>query len=202
MPGLPEQVFFVPHQPFRRFAVFMDKEREVALVRDCQQGDRRGMDTLVRQFEKTVFNAAYRMLGNADEASDVTQTVFLKVFENIRRFDPDFRLFSWVYRIAVNEAINQLNRRKRFAPNADLPCESEVPEDTVSTSQLCSEVQAVLMELQPDHRAVIVLRYFTECSYEEIGKVLELPEKTVKSRLFTARQQMKGRLLQHGILSA
>ena len=160
------------------------------------------MDTLVRQFEKPVFNAAYRMLGNVDEASDVTQTVFLKVFENIRRFDPDFRLFSWVYRIAVNEAIDQLNRRKRFAPNAELPGEScDVLEDTVSASELCSEVQAVLMELQPDHRAVIVLRYFTECSYEEIGKVLELPEKTVKSRLFTARQQMKGRLLQHGILS-
>jgi RNA polymerase sigma-70 factor, ECF subfamily len=182
----------------------MDKEREVALVRDCQQGDRRGMDTLVRQFEKPVFNAAYRMLGNADEASDVTQAVFLKVFENIRRFDPDCRLFSWVYRIAVNEAIDQLNRRNRFAPHGELPelpCESDAPEDTVSTSELCSEIQAVLMELQPDHRAVIVLRYFTECSYEEIGKVLELPEKTVKSRLFTARQQMKGRLLQHGILS-
>ena len=163
------------------------------------------MDTLVRQFEKPVFNAAYRMLGNADEASDVTQTAFLKVFENIRRFDPDFRLFSWVYRIAVNEAIDQLNRRKRFAPNAEvpeLPCESsDDPEDTVSTFELESEVQAVLMELQPDHRAVIVLRYFTECSYQEIGKVLELPEKTVKSRLFTARQQMKDRLLQHGILS-
>lgn len=160
------------------------------------------MDTLVRQFEKPVFNAAYRMLGSADEAADVTQTAFLKVFENIRRFDPNFRLFSWIYRIAVNEAVNQLNRRKRFAPYAEVPCEDfDVSQDTVSTSQLCSEVQAVLMELQPDHRAVIVLRYFTECSYHQIGEILELPEKTVKSRLFTARQQMKCRLQRHGILS-
>jgi RNA polymerase sigma-70 factor (ECF subfamily) len=160
------------------------------------------MDALVRQFERPVFNAAYRMLGNADEAADVTQTAFLKVFENIQRFDPNFRLFSWIYRIAVNEAINQLNRRKRFAPYVEAQCEDlDESQDTVSISQLRSEVQAVLMELQPDHRAVIVLRYFTECSYHQIAEILELPEKTIKSRLFTARQHVKCRLKQHGILS-
>src|SRR5690606_186215 len=105
--------------------------------------------------------AAYRMLGNTDEASDVTQTAFLRVFENIRRFDPDYRLFSWIYRIAVNEAINQLNRRKRLAPDPGPPGDSADDDlaDTVSMSEIQGEVQAVLMELQPDHRAVIVLRY-------------------------------------------
>lgn len=181
----------------------MDKDREVALVKVCQQGDRQAMETLVRQFERPVYNTAYRMLGNVDEAADVTQTVFLKVFENIQGFDPKFRLFSWIYRIAINEAIDQLKRRQHLEPLADLPYQSaDVPQDNVATAQLCAEVQAVLLELQQDHRAVIVLRYFSECSYQQISEILRLPEKTVKSRLFTARQQIRERLQQHGILSA
>lgn len=180
----------------------MDKDREVALVKRCQQGDRKAMETLVRQFERPVYNTAYRMLGNVDEAADVTQTVFLKVFEKIQGFDPKFRLFSWIYRIAINEAIDQLKHRQQLEPLADQSNQSaDVPQDNVATAQLCGEVQAVLLELQQDHRAVIVLRYFSECSYQQIGEILRLPEKTVKSRLFTARQQIKERLQQHGIVS-
>lgn len=180
----------------------MDKDREIALVKDCQRGDRQALDTLVRHFEKPVFNAAYRMLGNVNEAADVSQTTFMKLFENIERFDPKYRLFSWIYRIALNEAINQLNRRKQLEPLDETPyLDRDVSEESAATSQLCSDVQAVLMELHEDHRTVIVLRYFTECSYRQIGEILALPEKTVKSRLFTARQQMKKQLQFHGIFS-
>jgi len=178
----------------------MDKDREIALVRDCQQGDRKALDTLVRHFEKPVYNAAYRMLGNVDEAADVTQTAFMKIFENINRFNPDYRLFSWIYRIALNEAIDQINRRSKHEPLDEPPYpDRNVSEDSAAASQLRSDVQAVLMEIHEDHRTVIVLRYFTECSYRQIGEILKLPEKTVKSRLFTARQQLKNRLQQHGM---
>lgn len=181
----------------------MNREREVALVRECQQGDRQALDTLVRAFEKPVFNAAYRMLGNVDEAADVTQTAFMRLFENINRFDPNYRLFSWIYRIALNEAINQLNRRAKLEPLEEPPQrDTDMPEGCIAASQLKSDVQAVLMELNEDHRSVIVLHYFSECSYREIGEILRLPEKTVKSRLFTARQQLKNRLQLHGIFEA
>lgn len=187
----------------------MDKDREIALVRDCQQGDRQALDTLVREFERPVFNAAYRMLGNVDEAADVTQTAFTKVFENIERFDPHYRLFSWIYRITLNETIDQLNRRGKLEPleepaqrAADVSQDLDEPQESCSAAQLRSDVQATLMELHEDHRAVIVLHYFTECSYRQIGEILKLPEKTVRSRLFTARQQLKKRLQQHGILHA
>jgi RNA polymerase sigma-70 factor (ECF subfamily) len=178
----------------------MDKDRESALVRDCQRGDRQALDALVRHFEKPVYNAAYRMLGNVDEAADVTQTAFLKLFENIGRFDSSYRLFSWIYRIALNEAINQLNRRSQLEPLGEPPsADGDVLQEGLSAAQLSASVQAVLMNLHEDHRTVIVLHYFTECSYHEIAEILELPVKTVKSRLFTARQQMKSRLQQHGI---
>ena len=160
-------------------------------------------ETLVRQFEKPVFNAAYRMLGNVDDAADVTQTAFLKVFENIGSFDARFRVYSWIYRIALNEAIDQIKRRRPTEPFGDSRSRStDVPYENVARRELCDEVQATLMELKEDYRAVIVLRYFTECSYREIGEILHLPEKTVKSRLFSARQQLRTQLQQHGILSS
>lgn len=181
----------------------MDKDREVALIRDCQQGDRKALETLVRNFEKPVYNAAYRMLGNKDEAADVTQTAFVKVFENINRFNPDYRLFSWIYRIALNEAIDQLGRRRKVEPLEEpLLQDGDQLQDCLAASQLEAEVQAVLLELHEDHRSVIVLHYFTDCSYRDIGEILKLPEKTVKSRLFSARQQLKSRLRQHGIFHA
>jgi len=181
----------------------MDKEQEIALVTSCKHGDLKALDTLVRELQKPVYNAAYRMLGNPDEAADVTQSTFLKVFENIGRYNPKFRLFSWAYRIAVNESIDQLKRRQRTQPLDQPPqTDTNLTPDSASAAQTSDEVQATLMELNEDQRAVIVLRYFSDCSYEDIGRVLELPEKTVKSRLFSARQQMKDKLHQHGVFSS
>lgn len=179
----------------------MTKDRDAALVEDCRNGDRMAMETLVRRFERPVFNAAYRMLGNADEASDIAQTTFLKVFENLHRFNPKYKFFSWIYRIAVNESINQLNRRNRLEVLGDNESSPGPGPDTMTEhGRLSQEVQSVLLDLSEDHRAVIVLRHFVEISYREIGEVLQIPEKTVKSRLFSARQQMKERLQQKGIL--
>jgi RNA polymerase sigma-70 factor (ECF subfamily) len=158
------------------------------------------LQSLVRRYEKTVFNAAYRMLGNPDDAADVAQTTFLKAFENIGQFNPKYKFFSWIYRIAVNESINQINRRNRFGELDDKEiAPGRGPDDLTDAGHYSHEVQAVLLELNEDHRAVIVLRHFTECSYRQIGEILQIPEKTVKSRLFSARQQMKERLQSRGI---
>ena len=181
----------------------MDKDEEIAMVTDCQNGDRQALDKLVRQMQKPIYNAAYRMLGNPEEAADVTQTTFLKVFENIPQFNPKYRLFSWTYRIAMNESIDQLKRSNRTEPLTEAPiAKTDSPQEQAATSQMADEVQATLMELSEEHRAVITLRHFSECSYEDISRILQLPEKTVKSRLFTARRQMKNKLQQHGVFSA
>jgi len=181
----------------------MHRDQENALVTECQQGNRQALGTLVNEYQKPVYNAVYRMLGNADEAADVTQTAFLKALENIDRFDPKFRFFSWIYRIGLNEAIDELKRRKRLEPMTETPAaDTPRPQDQVATSQATDQVQAALMEIKEDLREVLVLRYFTECSYHQIGEILELPDKTVKSRLFSARQQLKTQLEHHGIHSA
>lgn len=181
----------------------MDRQEEKSIVSNCQHGDRTAMDTLVRKLQKPVYNAAYRMLGNADDAADVTQTTFLKVFENIKQFNPRYRLFSWTYRIAMNESIDQLKRRSRSETLDKTPESKEKqPPENVASRQIGDEVQATLLELSEDHRAVMVLRYFGDRSYGEIAQILEIPEKTVKSRLYSARQQMRHRLREHGVFSS
>ncbi|MEM1412884.1 MAG: sigma-70 family RNA polymerase sigma factor [Pseudomonadota bacterium] len=178
----------------------MDKDRDLALIEDCRKGDRRALGSLVRRYERPVYNAAYRMLGSADDAADVVQTTFLKAFENLHRYNPQYKFFSWIYRIAVNESINQINRRKRLEVLGDNEeATGPGPEASVDADSMSADLQAALMTLSDDHRAVIVLRHFTESSYREIGAVLQIPEKTVKSRLFSARKAMKAQLERRGV---
>ncbi len=178
----------------------MGNDQDLALIEDCRNGDRRALGSLVRRYERPIYNAAYRMLGTADEAADVVQTTFLKAFENLHRYNPQYKFFSWIYRIAVNESINQLNRRKRLEELGDREVASGPgPDATFDADQVSEELQEALMSLTQDHRAVIVLRHFTEISYREIGDILQIPEKTVKSRLFSARKAMKAQLERKGV---
>jgi RNA polymerase sigma-70 factor (ECF subfamily) len=179
----------------------MSKDRDTALISDCRRGDRNALETLVKRYEKPIYNAAYRMLGNPDDAADITQIAFLKVFENLDRYNPKFKFFSWIYRITVNESINLLKQRGHLEPFDDKrPSELRDPAALVEAGHICDCIQGVLMELQEEYRAVIVLRHFTECSYHEIGEILQIPDKTVKSRLYTARQIMKDKIKAQGLI--
>jgi RNA polymerase sigma-70 factor (ECF subfamily) len=149
----------------------------------------------VKRYQRPIYNAAYRVLGREEDAADVTQTVFLKVAEHLRDFDPSHRFFSWIYRIAVNEALTLLRRAGRDEPMAE-DAEFEAPaahqpERQVAEAQAARRIQKVLMGMRPADRAVIALRHFAECSYEEIAHILDIDVKTVKSRLFEARSRMR-----------
>jgi RNA polymerase sigma-70 factor (ECF subfamily) len=170
------------------------------LVIRCRKGDRQALETLVREYEKPVYNAAYRILGNPDDAADVTQAAFLKAFENLDRYDPNYKFFSWIYRIAVNEAINQLKRSRKLQPlDENEVSGSAGPEAGVEAGDLSRRIQDGLMALTDEYRTVVVMRHFSDCSYRQISEILQIPEKTVKSRLYSARQLMKSRLLEQGI---
>ncbi len=173
----------------------MCKPDEMKLIEQCIKGDRQAFEALLIQYEKPVFNAAYRMLNNREDASDVTQTVFLKVYENFDSFDPSRRFFSWVYRITLNESINWLSKQKRLEPlQHETAADSKSPEQEVDSAQLSAAVQAALMTIKTDYRSVVILKHFLGCSYMEISDVLEIPEKTVRSRLYSARQLLKATL--------
>lgn len=170
----------------------MHNDKDTALVNGVKRGDRRAMSQLVEQYQRPVFNAAYRILGNMDDAADATQTVFLKVFEHIADYDQQFKFFSWVYRIAINESLNQVKKRRSQEPLDDSQVSSwQGPAEELDTARLSKRVQSALMLLDDDYRTVVVLKHISGCSYQQIGGILQLPEKTVKSRLYSARQLLK-----------
>ena len=170
----------------------MGKTDDTKLIERCRSGDRRAFEALLLKYEKPVFNAAFRMLNSRDDAQDVTQTVFLKVFESFDQYDPSRRFFSWIYRITLNESINWLGRNNRLEPLAfEAADEGPSVEQTVDSNRVTKDVQNALMTINTDYRSVVVLKHLMGCSYVEISQVLDIPEKTVKSRLYTARQQLK-----------
>ena len=173
----------------------MDKDRDQLLVERCRDGDRAAFTELVIRYQRPIYNAAYRVLGNGEDASDIAQVVFLRVAERLDDYDPQFRFFSWIYRIALNESLNLLRRNGREDPlddELDTPAgENTGPEARASVSEISRRVQGALMKMRSDDRTVLTLRHFSECSYREIGEILDLDEKRVKSRLFEARQRLR-----------
>jgi RNA polymerase sigma-70 factor (ECF subfamily) len=172
-----------------------DDDLDRALVRRYLNGERPAGDELVNRFHRSVYNVALRMLGNVQDAEDVTQTTFGNVFISLDSYDPKYRFFSWIYRMTVNESLNTLNRRRNVVSldgSFDIPA-ADAESDSAAEAEY--RVGKALLDLKPDDRAVVVLRHFVSFSYEEISDVLGVPVKTVKSRLFTARERLRQSLL-------
>lgn len=179
----------------------MTDDPDSALVLECRAGNRRAFEQLLARYQRPIFNAAFRILNHREDATDVTQTAFLRAYEHLDRFDPNQRFFSWIYRIAVNEALDVASHRPRLEVALDeLESDRAGPEDIADHGQLDACMQGALMALKADYRTLIVLKHVQDCSYEQIAAILECPVKTVKSRLYTARQALRELLLDRGLL--
>ena len=179
----------------------MTDDSDVALVLQCQGGDRRAFEVLLARHQRQVFGVAYRVLNHREDASDVTQTAFLQAYEHLDQYDPGQRFSSWLYRIAVNAAVDLTRVRQRSEPLVDdVESDRGGPDVLAVQGQSDSVVQRALMTLKPEYRTVIVLKHLQDCSYEEIAQILDCAVKTVKSRLFTARQALRDVLLAKGAL--
>ena len=166
-------------------------EQDRALVGRCLDHEHGAAAELVDRYEQRLFNVALRMLGNVQDAEDVTQTVFFNAFHKLRTYDPRFRFFSWIYRMTVNESLNALKRRKQTVTLGDDSDILAAGADAGGAAEAEDRVGKALASLKPDDRAVVVLKHFVSFSYEEIGEVLGIPVQTVKSRLFTARERLR-----------
>ena len=177
----------------------MENDADWALVQRCREGEQAAFTELVIRYQRPIYNAALWILRRPEDASDVAQTVFVKVAEQLEDYDPQHRLFSWVYRIAVNESLNLLRRNRRDEPldeTYDVPgAESASPEWHLETNQRAERIRRALAVMSTNDRMVLTLRHFAELSYREIGEILDVDEKTVKSRLFDARHRLRGLLL-------
>jgi RNA polymerase sigma-70 factor (ECF subfamily) len=166
------------------------------LVQRTLEGDRNAFGVLVERYQAQVFTIAWRMLGVREEAEDVAQSVFLKAYEKLGTFDPRYKFFSWIYRIAHNESVNAIERRSRVQ---GLDEGLEVAAAGVENPDLPQLVEKCLAKLDVGHRSVLVLKYVQDLPYEEIGVILGIPAKTVKSRLFSARAVLRQIMSREGL---
>ena len=182
----------MPHSP-------VHKNDEDALVGRTLAGDREAFGTLVEAYQGVLYNLALRMVGDPEDARDVTQSAFVKAYSKLATFDRRNRFFSWLYRIGINESLNLLSRRKSREPlDETIEATGLGPERTAEASEEEQLMNRALMDLTPDYRQVLILRHFLDFSHREIGELLQLPEKTVKSRLHTGRERLGAALQKHG----
>jgi RNA polymerase sigma-70 factor (ECF subfamily) len=175
----------------------MDGGEDGELVVRCLGGEVEAFEPLVARYQKVLFNVAYRLLGDREDARDATQTAFVRAFEKLSTYDSAHRFFSWIYRIVVNECLNVRQRRPPLQGLDESLASSASPFAEAEAHETSERIQAGLMQLSPEYREVVVLRHFAELSYNDISTTLGLPEKTVKSRLYSARQRL-GQILLAG----
>jgi RNA polymerase sigma-70 factor (ECF subfamily) len=180
----------------------MGQPSDEVLAQRVQAGDAHAFAELVNRYQRTVLNLAYRMLGDAQEAEDIAQEVFIRAYQSLGRFDPSRRFFSWLYRIAVNRCLSARAQR-RPGPLVDgmeqaLPDPATSPEQQATRAETRAAVRHAIAGLPEHERVVVALRYGADLSYEEIASTMQLPLGTVKTRLFRARQRLADLLKEEG----
>ena len=177
---------------------FISQTNEKELVTRAQGGDRNAFSELVRMHSQGVVNVIYRMCGNMQIAEDAAQETFIQAWLRLPSYRPQASLRNWLYRIAVNAAIDMLRKEKHTLPGAvedmNLRDSEPGPEALVTSFQQTETVQAAVLALPDASRAVLVLREFEGLSYQEIAESLEIPVGTVMSRLNYARKLLREKL--------
>jgi RNA polymerase sigma-70 factor (ECF subfamily) len=178
-----------------------DSITDADYVRRLQRGETEAFEMLVRRHEKTIFNLVYRMLGDYDEAAEVSQEVFLSAYRAIGQFRGDANFSTWLYRIALNHTSTRrktlIRRQQRNVAIEDTEPVRDLqpgPAETMEKKEIRERVQRALNSLEPDDATVILLRDLQDIPYEEVARLLEIPVGTVKSRLHRARQALKSQL--------
>lgn len=181
---------------FSSVGVYFSQDAEDhALVTRCLAGDTAAFEPIVERYQRVLFTVALRMLGDSEQAADATQNAFVSAYSKLATFDPERRFFSWIYRVLVNECLNDRRGRREYEPLSPELATSGTPADLLEASERRRSVQAAVLALPTEYREVVILRHFTGLSYDEIADALGLPAKTVKSRLHTARQRLGQMLL-------
>ena len=182
---------------------------DVALVRAVLSGDRDRFELLVERYQTRLVNYLYRMVRNLEEAHDLTQEVFIRVYQALDRYDSQYRFSTWLFRVAQNAAIDVIRKRRiqlvpltrRADEGSDATVDLELPDgqpsalESLQGRELDASIRAAIDTLPWEYRELILLRHYGELAYEEIAEVKAMPLGTVKNKLFRARQMLKQQLL-------
>jgi len=183
---------------------------DAELVSSAITGREASFEELVRRYQRPIVSYVYRMLSDYEASLDVTQEVFIKVYNSLERYSCDYKFSTWLYRIAHNAAIDHLRRNSVTTqsletenPNGTYQLQIEspnpTPEQDRERSEWRKEIEGIVKRLPEAYRELILLRHSRDLSYDEIAEVTGLPLGTVKNRLFRAREMMRGLLIERGI---
>ena len=179
------------------------------LIQSAIRGREDGFEELVRRYQRPITGYVYRMLNNYDASLDVTQEVFIKVYNSLERYSSEFKFSTWLYRIAHNAAIdymrrNSVSQQSLETENADGSYQLQIespqpnPEQERERSEWRREIETVVKCLPQAYRELILLRHSQDLSYDEIAEITNLPLGTVKNRLFRAREMMREIFIERG----
>lgn len=179
------------------------------LIAKAITGREDGFEEIVRRYQRPITNYVYRMLGNYDASLDVTQEIFIKVYNSMARYSAEFRFSTWLYKIAHNAAIDYLRRNSNHEQSLEVENEDGVyqvqyeskrlnPEQERERSEWREEIKTVVKRLPGGYRELILLRHNNDLSYDEIAEITNLPLGTVKNRLFRAREMMREIFIERG----
>ncbi|HEX2640466.1 MAG TPA: sigma-70 family RNA polymerase sigma factor [Pyrinomonadaceae bacterium] len=182
---------------------------DIELIAGAVKGREDGFEELVRRYQRPIVGYVFRMLGDYESSLDVTQEVFIKVYNSLARYSSEYKFSTWLYRIAHNAAIDHM--RRNSVNSQSLETESEdgayqlqlessgpTPEQDHQRSEWRAEIDTVIKRLPGPYRELIVLRHSQDMSYDEIAEVTGLPLGTVKNRLFRAREMMREIFVERG----
>lgn len=203
---MPEAALLVAPEPKPRpSSIVADDESQ--LVAQARTGDAGAFTELVNRYERKIFRLASNITGNREDAEDVMQEAFLKAFANLERFQGDSRFYTWLVRIAVNEGLMKLRKRRGNVVSLDQELETEEdsmprevadwgpsPEQRYAQGEMNRILSTAIDSLEPGFRLVFVLRDIEELSTEDVAGILELSIPAVKSRLLRARLQLREKL--------
>ncbi len=183
------------------------KKDDQALIARARKGDQKAFEALVNKYKNLVYSIMIRMVRNPQEAEDLTQEAFMKAFHAIHAFNEEYAFSTWLMKIATNNCIDFLRKKKLKTFSIDqpvqhkddeiqmeLPAAEPSPERELLSQEQRKLIQQAIEELPPLYRHVIVLRHQEEKSYEEIAEILDIPIGTVKARIFRAREMLNKRI--------
>ncbi|MDX2196944.1 MAG: sigma-70 family RNA polymerase sigma factor [Cytophagales bacterium] len=183
---------------------FSDKAKKDFLLveRAIRQDDQKAYAELMKRYRKSVFHLVLKMVRNADEAEDLTIEAFAKAFKGLHKFNPEFTFSTWLFRIATNNCIDYIRKKRVQTTSIDTPMKDNDgdemsidikdnaldPEDEAIKQQKIDLIRTIVTKLPSKYQVLIKMRYFQELSYEEIAETLEFPLGTVKAQLHRAKE--------------
>src|SRR5450759_2540252 len=175
----------------------MDQKIEAEIVAKVLKGDRRTYALLVEEYKSPIYNLAYRMTGNSEDADDLTQETFIRAYINLWRFDPKRKFFTWLYTISINLIRNHLkkvknddllNRTKNIQYNEN---ENQSPEARIIATQESNKINLVLLTLKYELRVMLIMKYQQELSFEEIAEITGKSVSAVKMRVYRGLEKLE-----------